>query len=606
MKSQLLTLLTIATLLFAGCMKEDAEFDTNDDDTTSSGIVDPSSIGYISFENLAITVDTDMEGFTDSGTTDMEFLTRSTAAATEVVNIDDYIVRLTSDSTGEIVKEWSYAEVKAITDPLEFGAGYYLVQVMSESEIPSSQWNHEIYTSSVSRIVVGDNNTTTVPAMVCSLSTIKANAAVSVDLKELFDTSNTAEQPLLVTLSIGEEEVVFTEEIMNNEDAVYFAPQEDNTTLNITLSGMFNSANVDEEPSYVPLEWFNTIDNVTAGQWRKISIKVDNYHEGQIEIGCYVEGWTTEETLGVEISSKTFNFAMVEDSIFDPDNEITDVDAPVLTLSNMNVSDTYLISSSTFDDDAMTYSPTYKATLTPTGSSTVEEVYIVMSSTNPSLLSAMEADGYSDGKMVLWGDGAVSTSYITLREDGSQLYGTLTYAGAKKLYNYVGTHTIKVVATDSEGRRLFTNLTIEVSSTAMPTVTYIDGDFDTPIDLDVTPDGGYNVVVDIISGSSSGLTNLYLEIDSPILTEEELQSISLSTSMDVANVSSTSDTYSCLKELEIPCGEEVLAQTYVSFDISTFMSLLGGLGAGTTTFTLRAIDEYGESKAVLTAIRTLE
>lgn len=604
MKSQLLRTLAIVLLLGASCSTESTDFDNTGDSSGSGNIVDVNSVGYLSFESAQLSVDADMEGFLDEEEATSTIDTRSDSSS--VVELDDYIVQLTKESDGSIVEEWSYSAIKSLVDPLEYDAGYYVIKAFSERSIPASQWNHEIYTSTSSKLTVGDNNVTTVPAIVCTLATIKAQVSVSADMKELFDVDD-PDMPLTVTLSLGEESVDFSVDIMDNEDAIYFAPQSDNTTLNVTLTGMFNSADVGEEPAYVPLTWTNEINNVAAGQWRKISIKVDNYHEGQIQIGCTVEGWTTDATLGVEVMSTIFNIAMAEDIIPELDDESSDKDAPVLSLSNMSVSDTYYITSSIFDLDAEVYYPTYKATLTPEGDSTVESVYIVVESTNESLLTKMNSDGYTDGKIVLWGDGAVSTPYITMRQDGSLLYGTLTYSGAMMLSGYSGTHTISVVAVDSESRRSFTKLTIDVTSsgsTAPPTITWDGGDFDEDLNIDVIPSGGLSVVINVASTATGGLTNLYLDIVSEVLPEEDLDGMGIYSGLDVANVDIDSNTYESLTKLEIPCGDAVLGQSNVVIDISRFMALIQGLGVGETTFTIKAVDANGECEVVLNVVRT--
>ncbi|MCX4330837.1 MAG: DUF4493 domain-containing protein [Muribaculaceae bacterium] len=90
-----------------------------------------------------------------------------------------------------------------------------------------------------------------------------------------------------------------------------------------------------------------------------------------------------------------------------------------------------------------------------------------------------------------------------------------------------------------------------------------------------------------------GCADINVVIDSTSLTPEELEGVGLSDKFSLVN---DSQYFEALSGLSLPCGDAVKNQTEVTFDISSFMSLLGILGPSSSTFTLDVTDNEGNNE----------
>ena len=88
---------------------------------------------------------------------------------------------------------------------------------------------------------------------------------------------------LKVTLSVGENKLVFNRAESNNEARGYFKAVEASNTIKVELEGSYNKSPGDAAPVYVPVKWTREITDCKAGQWRKISIKILNATQGNIQ-----------------------------------------------------------------------------------------------------------------------------------------------------------------------------------------------------------------------------------------------------------------------------------------------------------------------------------
>ncbi|MFI3258996.1 MAG: DUF4493 domain-containing protein [Rikenellaceae bacterium] len=620
------TMVVIAAMALSSCSTETTEFDSSDDVVVDKDeILDLESYGYVNLAGITFSVDVEDESFNDETVSEISSsATRSATRSDETTDettdeaadeaadpADGYFVTITNEDSGEVVFNDTFAVAKT-SELLTLKAGYYTLYVCSHSEIPSTAWGQKIYASEEKRLTVGDEAVTEIGSVTCRLATIKTQVAISADMREVFDVDST-ETPFTVTLTYGTAEMVYTNDKLydstastevNEANTGYFAPQDGMEKINITMRGLYNSANANEDPVYQEIEWSQTITGVASGQSRMITIRVDNSESSKVLISFEVQKWSYEETLGVNIFSTSFGLAMAEDTIADPDDEETfesDKNAPVLALSSGSVTDVYQISSSTVDEDSETYSPLYKATLTPQSDSSISLIQVIVSSTNTGLTDSVVAMGYTDLYVPIFNNGVVTSSmssYITAKEDSSTGAVTLTakYAGISALYKYAGTHTLKVMATDSEGRTSYTDLAIESAGSAgsgpAPTLTWATGEFG--VLTDITNASSMTLVLEV--ESAAGIDSMVLDIDSDVLVASELEAVGLSTTMDVANP--TESVEEGLSTLGIPVGSQVKGQTSLSIDISIFIPMLAGISfdgdAAYTTFNVTVTDANGE------------
>lgn len=99
----------------------------------------------------------------------------------------------------------------------------------------------------------------------------------------------------------------------------------------------------------------------------------------------------------------------------------------------------------------------------------------------------------------------------------------------------------------------------------------------------VTPE----LTIKIMVTSENPLSGFTVDIESTTLTAEELESVGLSTHLDLANPGELKDK---LIGLGFPTGDQVIGQNELSFDITQFSTLLSALGAGTHNFIMKATD----------------
>lgn len=101
-------------------------------------------------------------------------------------------------------------------------------------------------------------------------------------------------------------------------------------------------------------------------------------------------------------------------------------------------------------------------------------------------------------------------------------------------------------------------------------------------------------VLDVHSSADNGIEKFEVVIDSNKLTPEELANVGLAEKLDLVNPGSLEEP---LRRLNLPVN--VGGMKDVSFDITSFMSLLGVLGEGTHKFILTVGDANGETTATL-------
>ena len=100
---------------------------------------------------------------------------------------------------------------------------------------------------------------------------------------------------------------------------------------------------------------------------------------------------------------------------------------------------------------------------------------------------------------------------------------------------------------------------------------------------------GMTATVDI--AAPKGITNLFVTIDSPTLTKDDLQGVGLDNNFDLANPGALDG---ALSGLGFPTGDKVLGKTSILFDITQFMSMLD-MFKSEHRFILKVVDAQGQA-----------
>lgn len=600
-------------LLLSGCKNEDPGF------PTTPGTDD--EVGYIVTSGLSVTV---ADNEIISTTTGESSPTKSEASGSEATNLtrsnntqsavdstttktdpptaeasDDYKVTILNTKTSETMN-YTYADLKKEENQkIPVAPGTYKISAESPDYASYmagdyyANWDMPVYAGSVTKNVIKATETT-VNDLVCSLANIRTSVSLTPDLQSLFlpDDQATEQLPALtVTLSVGENSLVYDRAAADGEKYGYFKAVEATNTITVELKGAYNKASGDVAPEYVPVKWTREITGCKAGQWRKISIHVTNASQGNIQFQMTVENWVYDQKIDVDVTNL---YAFGEEVI--PDEELSDANSPVVTLEGHDIAQGYTINQSMYNEDLGKWNENLQAIITPQSDVTLRSVKLLFSSDNTTLLNDLSAAGYTDYTIPIWPQNDALNSYLLIQQGSTGLVkATLKDAGMTKLFNYKGVHTVKFIAVDSKGRTSYTNLKITVSEggsivTEGPTATWVNdrgGQLDVPFQLDPNDLPPVELKVE----SKTGITDFKIEISSTNQEFAELISTMFSTNnLDLINPGSNAET---LASLGFPTGDQVRNQTSLSFDISQFMSALA-VFSGEHTFKLQVTDANGQ------------
>ncbi len=599
-------------LLLAGCKNEDPGFPSSSGTDEEVGYIVTSGLSVSVADNEIISTTTGESSPTKSESSGSEAtnLTRSNNTQSAVDSTttktdpptaeasDDYKVTILNTKTSETMN-YTYADLKKEENQkIPVAPGTYKISAESPDYASYmagdyyANWDMPVYAGSVTKNVIKATETT-VNDLVCSLANIRTSVSLTPDLQSLFlpDDQATEQLPALtVTLSVGENSLVYDRAAADGEKYGYFKAVETTNTITVELKGAYNKASGDVEPEYVPVKWTREITGCKAGQWRKISIHVTNASQGNIQFQMTVENWVYDQKIDVDVTNL---YAFGEEVI--PDEELSDANSPVVALVGHDITQGYTINQSMYNEDLGKWTENLQATITPQSDVSLRSIKLLFTSDNATLLSDLSAAGYTNNTVQIWPQNSALTSYLLIQDESGVVKATLKDAGMTKLFNYKGVHTVKFIAVDSKGRTSYTNLKITVSEggsivTEGPTATWVNdrgGQLDVPFQLDPNDLPPVELKVE----SKTGITDFKIEISSTNQEFAELISTMFSTNnLDLINPGSNAET---LASLGFPTGDQVRNQTSLSFDISQFMSALA-VFSGEHTFKLQVTDANGQ------------
>ena len=599
-------------LLLAGCKNEDPGFPSSSGTDEEVGYIVTSGLSVSVADNEIISTTTGESSPTKSESSGSEAtnLTRSNNTQSAVDSTttktdpptaeasDDYKVTILNTKTSETMN-YTYADLKKEENQkIPVAPGTYKISAESPDYASYmagdyyANWDMPVYAGSVTKNVIKATETT-VNDLVCSLANIRTSVSLTPDLQSLFlpDDQATEQLPALtVTLSVGENSLVYDRAAADGEKYGYFKAVETTNTITVELKGAYNKASGDVEPEYVPVKWTREITGCKAGQWRKISIHVTNASQGNIQFQMTVENWVYDQKIDVDVTNL---YAFGEEVI--PDEELSDANSPVVALVGHDITQGYTINQSMYNEDLGKWTENLQATITPQSDVSLRSIKLLFTSDNATLLSDLSAAGYTNNTVQIWPQNSALTSYLLIQDESGVVKATLKDAGMTKLFTYKGVHTVKFIAVDTKGRTSYTNLKITVSEggsivTEGPTATWVNdrgGQLDVPFQLDPNDLPPVELKVE----SKTGITDFKIEISSTNQEFAELISTMFSTNnLDLINPGSNAET---LASLGFPTGDQVRNQTSLSFDISQFMSALA-VFSGEHTFKLQVTDANGQ------------
>lgn len=585
-------LLALGGLALVACKSENTHFGGED-----SG--DGTGIGYLCLDQFSVSVANVVEEISTQSAA-----TRAVGSTSDAS--DDYKVKIRNTKTEELF-EYTYADLKqAENQRLELQPGIYDISAESPdladylADEACAHWEKPVFAGLVTKTVEKQQETV-VDDLICTLANIKATVSLSPDLQSLFmsdaDAEAAGKEKLSVTVAVAEDGLLFDRAASEAGKAGYFKAVETENTLKITLKGQYNKAAGDEAPDYVPVSWTQEIPGCKAGQWRKISIGIQNADEGNVQFEITVENWVYDEKVEVDVMSF---YQATEETI--PDEDVSDEGSPAVTLPDGDISAGYDINGSMYDADLNKWSDNLKVAITPESGVAVRTAEVEITSDNAELLKALEEQGYTRHTVALWPDEGTLSTWVLCKEESGAITLTLKDAGMTALYGYEGTHTLRFVVVDEQGRTSYTALEVRVSEGGVvatgPVVVWKDKSGSKVYDFNKR----YNhneveIVIDVTS--ESGFTGFTVDIISDnVLTPPELAGVGLSDHLDLIN---PGEYESNLAGLGFPTGDEVKGEKHISFDISSFMGMLSMLNKeGNCDFRLSVTDASG------TTVKTIQ
>lgn len=571
--TRILTLLVcVATLLATGCKKEVPGYKGSGNETGNS------EYGYLETSSLIMQViaDSDMEAYPDG----------SRAAATRAdIDTEQFLVRIVgADETEQF--SGTFAELKALSR-LELFAGVYEVEVRSEDRAADTPAAFEDpYYSGSKSVTVRKGETSQIGEVICTLANIKVTVMISADLAEdLTDDTQTI-------VSLDMQSLVFAK---GEDRAGYFTPTADKNTLKVQLKGAF--ADTQE-----PVQFSKEIQNVSAGQWRKLTLVIAHSDEGGISFDIIVESFVQDDEITINGTQGLWEPIYTEKPL---------IEAPSIEWTGHDLSQPFQLKASMFDGYNCTES--FQFQVKAPGNIAAYEVEIT--STNAAYTQWLTTSQVPVPFDLCQIDAAHAAA-ATLRDFGFPLSDAVKgqsevsfdLAGAMtpiyKVYGD-GTYTFHMTVTDAEGQSTEATLTIKVDRNnesgggTTPSALGIEWiDYDISQEYTLTAD----MQINILCTAPAGIRSLTVSIISETLDVTEA---GLPASFDLANISDP-ELIGILGEggFEFPINDKVKNQTEVPFSITPFVSLLMNF-EGLHKFQLEMTDNNGQTVTETVQLRVI-
>ncbi len=573
------TLWAAATLLATGCA----------DDTPNYGPTDPiipsNNCGYLTAEGLKLRVIIDSKTDIQGDDTKNETTTPKTSTAldsrTQVEpDINRFLVDIT-DNEGVSHFAGSYAELVAkLEEPMALKVGTYTLSVRSESSIPAAAWEHPSYAATKNFSILKAQNTP-LGEVICKLQNIKVSLLVSADLADLLSADTQAAVTIGGnTLSFGTRET----------RAGYYQAVEATNTLDFVLSGSFAD-------SGSPVQFTKTIENVKAGEWRKITLIIAYSDKGEIKFDIKVDSFIQDEIIEVNGTKGIWEPIYNEPSLINPPTiQWSDHEG---YLGDATTAPTpFQLKASMFDATGNCTEPFAFNLTAPAGCASF---LVTITSTNATFMEALGAMSLNE-TFDLCKINPQHAAYTTLSLLGFPLGDNLINATTKSfdiggamplLYTrpgYDGTHTFAFSITDNEGQTMQASLAILVNRnnentggdgepTIVWTGNYVDGK-----PYDINREEPYVVVddmaVEIDIEAPAGIASFRIDISSDnsglsaALADMNLGSFDLANVQDEAMIALFSTEQP--DGFGFPINEEIKNRVKPTkkLDVSVFMSIL--------------------------------
>ena len=587
-----LMFIVAATLCMVACNDEKIDWGTQ------GNLQD--GVGYIAFAEGGLSVNVDNE----SAAGDVE--PKATRAITEAG--DDYMVEIWNQA-GEMVTSFKYGQREAnyTTSPYDssrkgiaVAAGTYTVKAYS-AETPKESNTPNYAGEAV--VEVGKEQVANAE-VVCTLSSVKVSVRFDPILASLI---TDATQSRVVLGSQNVSEYTFTGRPVTpaaEDSAVleglskmawdaeggsrYLRPNEDVNPLTLYLTTTYNGSAIKDQA-------LNVVNNAKPGEWRKITVKLENGDSGTVYFNITVQTLVDGEEVDCDVTSVAVD--MIEAGI--PD----DTDAPVIEWADHDLAAPFMLTDAMFSEAG---DFTAGAAFSVKTKFDIASFKLAINTTNSDLATTVEEIGLSQEGGLELTSGLSTTAKIIL---GSWGFPVSNVGGVTEVnfdlsplmkvlhFDYAGAHTLTFAVADNKGGVTEQQIAITSGIVLDPNIEWVG--YDISKRYDIRKDDNNTMKIQVTA--KNGIKSLEVTIDGALSAVNDktgtslLDDVKMPSSFDLVNPGqnlSGGDLAVNLTGLGFPTGDDVKDKTQLSFDITSFKSMLV-VAAGHNDFKLKLTDNEG-------------
>lgn len=554
---------------------------------------DQLTMGYIAFAEGGLSVNVDNE----SAAGEVDGTRAVTAAELDAYTVEIWNAageKVTSFKYGERENNYTTSAYDSSRKGVSVPVGTYTVKAYS-AETPAESDTPQYAGESVVEV---SKETVTNASIVCKLSSVKVSVRFDPILASLI---TDATQSRMVLGSQTTSEYTFTGRPVTPEadDAAvseglskmawdaeggfrYLRPNEATNPLTLYLTTTYNGSAIKDQALPV-------VGDAKPGEWRKITVKLENGDSGTIYIKVEVSTWVEGEEVNCDVTEVAIN--MSEAGI--PD----DSDAPVIEWADHDLSQPFTITDQMFNS-AGAY--TEGAAFSVKTKSEITSFTLGITSTNSDLTEASASMGTNvDGGLDLAGELLTTTKMIL----GGWGFPTSDVAGQTELAfdlsammkdlhaNYAGTHTFTMTVGDKNGSSTTVELNITSGLVIDPNIQWVGYNIDQRYDISNKDD---DTTMQILVTAKSGIKSLVVTITGAL--QPLLGDVDMPDSFDLVNPGQNLKGGDLAENLSgglgFPVEDEVKDKTTLTFDITSFKTMLV-VAPGNSDFKLTLTDNDG-------------
>lgn len=584
-----LLMMAAAMLTLAACVDEGVNWD---EPAQSSD-----NVGYLSLGEGGVTVAVEQEeGASDAkpqSQASKQFETRAADLAAYTVQIfkSDGTKAVEDFTLGSISSLENYRDADYTNDGkhpaigtagLELPVGTYTVRVFSDVT-PNVGTAPQYEGSTTVKLTKG---VATTAEVMCTLSSVKVTVTFDSSMAEVIAPASTSimarldeegvTEPSAYTWSGYADKAALTA-AHADVTPTYLKPQAptaEGSPMNLYLTTLYGDPASQINAQKLP------VGNVKAGEWRKVTVKLDHGTDGSVYFVVDVETWVANNQ--IDVTQATYAATLAE-------AEIPDVtDAPVIETPEGGLDFAQAL---TLTEDMFNESGAYtgNASMTVKTKQPIKAFYLSATSDSEGLpelltylgLSATATEGGYAGLNLAGTLNAASKSILSTwgfptANIANQTELTFNIAGLlaqlQTEEGYTGNHTFSMTVVDAkENNKTFT---LQITSGIIETdIVWVDEDIDQR--YDIYTGGGDPTTMKIKITAASGIKSLRVDISGDLANV--VADVELSSSFDLVDPKDENgkDLSSALAGLGFPVGDKVKDKQSISFDITGFKELMG-------------------------------